>query len=619
MSGTYIIHAPDDADVASKVAAQLKQSGIDVINGITETECEAVTLVFSPAADESPQVREETAYAIWTRLPITVLFVEPASVVDYLFLLNSYELVLNQDLQSPTSPMPSPKPISPLGEENIEDMFFTAVELIEENPGQAIYLLNHIAHIQPNFADGQIESFSRHILNDNRERWLEALLERGGNAIGSRDWAKADRIIADIRALDPTGDRTENLEVRLRSVQLSQLLSQANIAIEEDNRDAAHRIAEMMLAIDDTDTYAQEILATVKRRNESDTLYRLAALAHSQGRDKAALLLVHQVNKINPEYGDPSELVSNRAIGVNTGRLLKEIATLDSHEYAVNSLAFTPDGALMASGSRDNTIRLWEMPAGRQVAVLRRDDGAVRSIVFSPDGAYMASLSGSVIRVWTMPEGHEAVVFDATNRFDNVSAFAFSPKGDGLICGHVNGQMSWIKIADGKQIMFTRPHDRSVQATLISSSGKRLVSCAGNTAKVWSVLDGSLRLDHVFEEERLISAACFSPDETMLTIIVSFQARTRDMVEGKDVFFCDHDARTTLLSAIAFSQDNSILATGATDGITKLWAVPDGTLLNTLDGEHTVNALQFWPGGGLLAVATGRDIKLWGLPQKKTN
>ncbi len=69
----------------------------------------------------------------------------------------------------------------------------------------------------------------------------------------------------------------------------------------------------------------------------------------------------------------------------------KEVTTLQGHIDRVSSVAFSPDGKYLASGSTDNTIKLWSLESQKEITMLQGHSDAIISVAFSPDGMYLAS------------------------------------------------------------------------------------------------------------------------------------------------------------------------------------------------------------------------------------
>jgi parallel beta-helix repeat protein len=165
------------------------------------------------------------------------------------------------------------------------------------------------------------------------------------------------------------------------------------------------------------------------------------------------------------------------------------VTTLTGHTDPVRSVAFSPDGRLLASGSYDNTIKLWEVASGREVRTLTGHTGDVTSVAFSPDGRLLAS--GSVddtIKLWDVATGRE--VRTLSGHTSDVNSVAFSPDGRLLASGSDDKTIKLWDVATGSLVRTLSGHTSDVNSVAFSPDGRLLASGSDdNTIRLWDISD----------------------------------------------------------------------------------------------------------------------------------
>jgi predicted NACHT family NTPase len=171
--------------------------------------------------------------------------------------------------------------------------------------------------------------------------------------------------------------------------------------------------------------------------------------------------------------------------------LLFFTGTLSGHTDYVNSVAFSPDGRLLASGSSDKTIKLWDVATGSLVRTLSGHTWSVFSVAFSPDGRLLASGSYREIKLWEVATGSE--VRTLSGHVSDVTSVAFSPDGRLLASGSFDTTINLWDVATGSLVR-TLPDSRaSVYSVAFSPDGRLLASGSlEETIKLWDVTTGSL-------------------------------------------------------------------------------------------------------------------------------
>jgi len=167
----------------------------------------------------------------------------------------------------------------------------------------------------------------------------------------------------------------------------------------------------------------------------------------------------------------------------------KEPRTLAGHTLATHCVAFTSDSRQVVSGSRDATIRFWDVATGRQERALAigPHEYPVYSICFSPDGSALASASAfGEMRLWDVDSGECRRTIQAANIQPYIWPIAYSPDGRYLVSGGGIGIVQFWDVATGEKLGALTGHEGAIEAVAISPDGRWLATGADDyTAKLW--------------------------------------------------------------------------------------------------------------------------------------
>ena len=167
----------------------------------------------------------------------------------------------------------------------------------------------------------------------------------------------------------------------------------------------------------------------------------------------------------------------------------RSIRTLRGHKNNVEAVAWSPDGTLLASGSKDRTVRLWNPDTGNNTAILRGHKDNVKSVAWSPDGTLLASGSrGGAIHIWN-PADTDSPLYVLKGHTGSVNTLAFHPTEPLLASGSSDNTIRlWNPTTEGHQAILTG-HSSNVNTIAWNSDGSLLVSgSSDNTIRLWEPL-----------------------------------------------------------------------------------------------------------------------------------
>ncbi len=318
------------------------------------------------------------------------------------------------------------------------------------------------------------------------------------------------------------------------------------------------------------------------------------------------------------------------------------------HPESVFSVATSPNGRILATGSYDGTIRLWDWTTGT-VRVLRGHHKEVFSLAFGPSGRLLASGAGDGnVRIWNVATGKARVL---TGHLDRVYGVAFDPTGervasaagDGTIKvwsltrknaltlkGH-KGRVNAVSFAPSGQRLFSGGKDRTVRVWDLARKSNRvlqghtdgvvavaggpsreLVASAGEdgTVRVWNLKTDAVRILRGHRGE--VTCLAFDPlGRRVASGSTDRTIRLWQLSSGQSRVLGTHDAR---VSSLDFSGSGDLLASGGYDRTLRLWDLR--TAPPRVSSGHTgwVSGVAFRPDGEELASASqDRSVRLWNL------
>ena len=287
------------------------------------------------------------------------------------------------------------------------------------------------------------------------------------------------------------------------------------------------------------------------------------------------------------------------------------LASFSGHADEVRSVSFSPDGSVLASGSGDGTIELWEVATGINTATLSGHRDVVSSVSFSPDGSVLASGSwDGTIELWEVATGQKRTTL--SGHIEKVTSVSFSPDGSVLASGSWDGTIELWEVATGQKRTTLSGHRDVVSSVSFSPDGSMIVSGSWDgTIELWEVATGQKRTT-LSRHRDVVSSVSFSPDGSMIV-----SGSWDGAIELWEV--ATGQKRTTLsghmegVTSVSFSPDGSMIVSSSWDGAIELWEVATGQKRTTLSG-HTgaVTSVSFLPDGTTIASGSlDGTVQLW--------
>jgi len=247
---------------------------------------------------------------------------------------------------------------------------------------------------------------------------------------------------------------------------------------------------------------------------------------------------------------------------------------LSGHTRTVRSIAFSPDGEILATASDDQTIKLWNGETLQHISNLIGHSHAVKSLAFHPDGQVLASGSwDKTIKIWDVNQ--KRVISTLIGHRLQVNAIAFHPQGRLLASGSCDRQIYLWREEPENRSCYTLSgilsgHAWAVLAIAFSPNGKILATGSDdNTVKLWDVNTGQVISTFSGHSWSVVAVAFTNDSETLISASWDKTIKLWSVSTGAEIATLDR--HTDAISTMAISPITQLIASGNRDKMIKVW------------------------------------------------
>ncbi|KAF5335257.1 hypothetical protein D9758_017379 [Tetrapyrgos nigripes] len=325
----------------------------------------------------------------------------------------------------------------------------------------------------------------------------------------------------------------------------------------------------------------------------------------------SALSMVSQLN-----WFDIVRKHLKKGVQIENFDLSSHLLTINA-KSEVNSLACSPNGRNVVSGSDDQTVRIWDTENGKQVGEpLQGHTGSVFSVAYSPDGKHVVSgSSDQTVRIWDTETGKQ-VGEPFQGHTDYVWSVAYSPDGKHVVSGSSDQTVRIWDTETGKQVGEPlQGHTRSVQSVAYSPDGKHVVSGSSDqTVRIWDTETGKQVGEPLQGHTRSVWSVAYSPDGKHVVSGSSDQkVRIWDTETGEQVGE-PLQGHTDYVRSVAYSPDGKHVVSGSSDQTVRIWDTETGKQVGEpLQGHtHYVRSVAYSPDGKhVVSGSSDQTVRIW--------
>ena len=290
------------------------------------------------------------------------------------------------------------------------------------------------------------------------------------------------------------------------------------------------------------------------------------------------------------------------------------VRVLSESNEEIEDMALSPDGQLVAVGTRNHEVVIYELETGEKLSVLAGHSDDVMNVAFHPDGKTLASRGlDNRIKIWDLSSGK--ILHEIEERTGRVDDMIFTPTGNELFTSSCDGVIAmWDTTRKyAGYLGGFQAHSDCIPVLAISPDGHYMASGGHDgMLRIWDLDAGAMAIEFAAHEYGA-SALAFSPDGSVLAsgggdqAIHIWDAATGALTRSLAV----HGSTVSSISfgAVAFSGDGDLMATATGDGSVKIWNAATGDYIRSITGLPTMpHEVAFSPDSKYLAVVCADSL-----------
>ncbi len=295
--------------------------------------------------------------------------------------------------------------------------------------------------------------------------------------------------------------------------------------------------------------------------------------------------------------------------------VIEPLAVLRGHTDAVYAVAVTPDGKKVASGSEDETLKIWDLDSGQYLTTPKGHTGTIYNATVTPDGKKVVSGSQDrTLRIWDLDSGQCLATLEGHT--ESVFTVAVTPDGKKIVSGSVDNTLKIWDLDSGQCLATLEGHTESVLGVAVTPDGKKIVSGSRDkTLRTWDLDSGQCLATLEGHTRSVYSLAVTSDGKKIVSGSYDNTLRIWDLDSGQYLAILEGHTRT--VRSLAITPDGKKVVSGSDDKALRIWDLDSGQCLTIFKG-HTggVNSIAVTPDGKkAISGADDKTIRIWDIEE----